>query len=124
VAQRGIHDIENQLIFKSNPHFIFHDSRGFESGSLGEIETVKSFVAKRARSGTLPGQLHAIWWSGYFSMVPGKLTMSMIGIVSLQIPTGRYWRRTGNSSMNTVTEKVCEDVYYEEQTTLRRMALF
>jgi len=65
VAQRGIHDIENQLIFKSNPQFIFHDSRGFESGSLDEIETVKSFIAKRALGKTLPEQLHAIWCGDY-----------------------------------------------------------
>ncbi|KAJ7939555.1 hypothetical protein B0H13DRAFT_1548523, partial [Mycena leptocephala] len=31
--QRGLHNVDNQLIFKSNPEFIFHDSRGFESGS-------------------------------------------------------------------------------------------
>jgi AAA+ ATPase superfamily predicted ATPase len=67
IAQRGIHDIENQLIFKSNPQFIFHDSRGFESGSLDEIETVKSFITERARSRELPEQLHAIWCGGYDS---------------------------------------------------------
>jgi hypothetical protein len=66
-AQRGIHDIENQLIFKSNPQFIFHDSRGFESGSLDELETVKYFITKRARSKELPKQLHAIWCGGYDS---------------------------------------------------------
>jgi len=33
----------------------------------------------------------------------------MTGIVSLQIPTDRYWRLTGISLMNTVTEKVCDD---------------
>ena len=65
VSQRGIHDIENQLIFRSNPQFIFHDSRGFESGSLDEMETVKSFIAKRAQSRELPEQLHAIWCGSY-----------------------------------------------------------
>ncbi|KAJ7871624.1 GTP-binding protein [Mycena olivaceomarginata] len=37
-AARGLNDIENQLIFKSNPQFIFHDSRGFESGSIDETK--------------------------------------------------------------------------------------
>ncbi|KAI0246322.1 hypothetical protein BJV78DRAFT_1277241 [Lactifluus subvellereus] len=60
--KRGIHDIKNQLIFRSNPQFIFHDSRGFESGSLDEIETVKSFIAERAQGRELPEQLHAIWY--------------------------------------------------------------
>ncbi|KAJ6452574.1 hypothetical protein C8R45DRAFT_638930 [Mycena sanguinolenta] len=59
---RGLHDIENQLIFKSNPQFIFHDSRGFESGSIDETEKVKAFIADRAGSTTLPDQLHAIWY--------------------------------------------------------------
>ena len=60
-SQRGLHDINNQLIFKSNPQFIFHDSRGFESGSLSEIETVNTFITKRAESTDLPSQLHTIW---------------------------------------------------------------
>ncbi|KAJ6455166.1 hypothetical protein C8R45DRAFT_846080 [Mycena sanguinolenta] len=38
MTQRGEHDIENQLIFKSNRQFVFHDSRGFESGSANEIQ--------------------------------------------------------------------------------------
>ncbi|KAJ6526136.1 hypothetical protein DFH09DRAFT_1046275 [Mycena vulgaris] len=59
---RGLHDIDNQLIFKSNPQYIFHDSRGFESGSLEETNKVKSFIAQRAGRNTLAGQLHAIWY--------------------------------------------------------------
>jgi len=60
--QRGLHDIENQLIFRSNPQFIFHDSRGFESGSIHEMETVKTFITKRAEGTELSKQLHAIWY--------------------------------------------------------------
>lgn len=59
--QRGIHDIENELIFKSNPQFVFHDSRGFESGSVDEVDNVKTFIAQRAASNELSKQLHAIW---------------------------------------------------------------
>ncbi|KAJ6537903.1 hypothetical protein B0H19DRAFT_1079007 [Mycena capillaripes] len=60
--QRGLHDINNQLIFKSNPQYIFHDSRGFESGSIEETEKVKSFISKRAGGNNLSEQLHAIWY--------------------------------------------------------------
>jgi hypothetical protein len=56
-----LHDIENQLIFKSNPQFIFHDSRGFESGSIDETDKVKDFITKRAESNSLAEQLHAVW---------------------------------------------------------------
>ncbi|KAJ7208975.1 GTP-binding protein [Mycena pura] len=61
-AERGSHDIENQLIFKSNPQFIFHDSRGFESGSVDETDKVKAFITKRAEGNSLAKQLHAIWY--------------------------------------------------------------
>ncbi|KAK7026309.1 hypothetical protein R3P38DRAFT_2528891 [Favolaschia claudopus] len=61
-TQRGLHDIENQLIFKSNPQFIFHDSRGFESGSVEEFDRVKTFILNRAATGSLSEQLHAIWY--------------------------------------------------------------
>ncbi|KAJ6537885.1 hypothetical protein B0H19DRAFT_1078993 [Mycena capillaripes] len=60
--QRGLHDINNQLIFKSNPQYIFHDSRGFESGSMEETNKVKSFITKRAGGNNLSEQLHAIWY--------------------------------------------------------------
>ncbi|KAJ7026518.1 hypothetical protein C8F04DRAFT_108939 [Mycena alexandri] len=61
-AARGLHDIENQVIFKSNPQFIFHDSRGFESGSIDEAKKVKDFIARRAGSNRFSEQLHAIWY--------------------------------------------------------------
>jgi hypothetical protein len=70
---------------------------------------VKSFITKCARSRKLSEQLHAIWCSGYDSMPEEELTGAMTGIVSLQIPTGRYWRLTGISLMNTVTGKASDD---------------
>ncbi|KAG6328576.1 hypothetical protein ID866_10513, partial [Astraeus odoratus] len=30
---RGEHNIEDELVFRSNPGFVFHDSCGFEAGS-------------------------------------------------------------------------------------------
>ncbi|KAJ7730912.1 GTP-binding protein [Mycena metata] len=62
LTQRGEHDINNQLIFKSNRQFIFHDSRGFESGSGDELHQVKTFIASRAGAGKLSEQLHTIWY--------------------------------------------------------------
>ncbi|KAJ7235232.1 GTP-binding protein [Mycena rebaudengoi] len=61
-VDRGLHDIENQLVFKSNPQFIFHDSRGFESGSIAETERVKAFITQRAVTTELSKQLHTIWY--------------------------------------------------------------
>ncbi|KAF7343576.1 GTP-binding protein [Mycena sanguinolenta] len=61
-AERGEHDIENQLIFKSNPQFIFHDSRGFEGGSVDEMQKVVVFIQQRAKAFDLATQPHAIWY--------------------------------------------------------------
>ncbi|KIJ58646.1 hypothetical protein HYDPIDRAFT_141417 [Hydnomerulius pinastri MD-312] len=61
-AERGLHDIENEMIFKSNPGFVFHDSRGFEAGGTDELNKVKTFIAARANEKSLPDRLHAIWY--------------------------------------------------------------
>ncbi|KAG5643401.1 hypothetical protein DXG03_000979 [Asterophora parasitica] len=61
-AKRGIHNIDHRISFKSNPGFIFHDSRGFESGSADEVTTVKDFIAHRIQQEEWRDNLHAIWY--------------------------------------------------------------
>ncbi|KAJ7779346.1 hypothetical protein DFH07DRAFT_950409 [Mycena maculata] len=56
--ERGEHDIDNQMIFKSNPGFIFHDSRGFESGAIRETQKAKNFIKTRATS----TRLDELWY--------------------------------------------------------------
>ncbi|KAG1798583.1 uncharacterized protein HD556DRAFT_192437 [Suillus plorans] len=60
--ERGLHDIENEMVFKNNPGFIFHDSRGFEAGGASEFEKVKAFIASRSKGMKIKNQLHAIWY--------------------------------------------------------------
>jgi hypothetical protein len=60
-SQRGEHDIENEMVFRSNPGFVFHDSRGFEAGGVDELDAVKAFIAERSQKRKLSDQLHAIW---------------------------------------------------------------
>ncbi|KAF5378368.1 hypothetical protein D9615_008743 [Tricholomella constricta] len=60
--KRGVHDINHELVFRSNPGFIFHDSRGFESGGVEELDAVKNFITERAQEVTLSEQLHIIWY--------------------------------------------------------------
>jgi hypothetical protein len=60
--QRGYHNIENELVFRSNPGFVFHDSCGFETGSVEELEAMKKFVTNRATTMRLEDRIHAIWW--------------------------------------------------------------
>ncbi|OAX41050.1 hypothetical protein K503DRAFT_768048, partial [Rhizopogon vinicolor AM-OR11-026] len=45
---RGYHNIENELVFGSNPAFVFHDSCGFEAGGGDEFKKMKEFVLERA----------------------------------------------------------------------------
>ncbi|KAL4076927.1 hypothetical protein V8B97DRAFT_2021613 [Scleroderma yunnanense] len=60
--QRGEHNIEDELIFRSNTGFIFHDSRGFEAGSEKEIKLMKNFLTDRAATRKLGKRIHAIWY--------------------------------------------------------------
>ena len=64
--QRGDHNIEDELIFRSNSCFVFHDSRGFESGSVEELDLMKAFVTNRATTMKLENRIHAIWWDYTF----------------------------------------------------------
>ncbi|KAE9387337.1 GTP-binding protein [Gymnopus androsaceus JB14] len=61
-AARGSHDIENELVFRSNAGFIFHDSRGFEAGGATELDQVKVFIEEHSKQKVLQDQVHAIWY--------------------------------------------------------------
>ncbi|KAF7982584.1 hypothetical protein HWV62_27593 [Athelia sp. TMB] len=60
--KRGMHDIQNEMTFESNPGFVFHDSRGFESGGRDELDDVQAFIMSRSQEVKLQDQLHAIWY--------------------------------------------------------------
>jgi len=60
--ERGMHDIEDELVFADHNGYIFHDSRGLESGSEVELEIVQEFVRRRSRARQLKDRLHAIWY--------------------------------------------------------------
>ena len=59
--KRGLHDMENEMVFQSNRDFVFHDSRGFEAGGIKEFQQMKDFVAERAVTPFLKKRIHAIW---------------------------------------------------------------
>ncbi|KDQ06973.1 hypothetical protein BOTBODRAFT_120754 [Botryobasidium botryosum FD-172 SS1] len=61
-GERGEHNIEYELRFPGNPGFVFHDSRGFESGSVEELGLVRKFIQEQAGLGSMSRQLHAIWY--------------------------------------------------------------
>ncbi|KAG1841627.1 hypothetical protein C8R48DRAFT_665720 [Suillus tomentosus] len=60
--ERGEHDIDDEMVFRSQPGFVFHDSRGFEAGGKSEFDKVKAFIASRSKKVKLKDQLHVIWY--------------------------------------------------------------
>ncbi|KAJ8583161.1 GTP-binding protein [Rhizopogon salebrosus TDB-379] len=61
-VNRGYHNIENELVFRSNRDYVFHDSCGFESGGEDEFKKMKEFVLDRASTTKLKERIHAIWY--------------------------------------------------------------
>ena len=59
--RRGLHDVYDELVFETNSRFVFHDSRGIESGTTNDIETIQSFITTWAGGRSLKDRLHAIW---------------------------------------------------------------
>ncbi|KAI6159904.1 hypothetical protein EDD17DRAFT_1701459 [Pisolithus thermaeus] len=59
---RGYHNIEHELVFQSNPGYVFHDSSGFEAGSTQQFENMKKFVISHATTNLLQNRIHAIWY--------------------------------------------------------------
>ena len=49
------------MVFKANPGFCFHDSRGFESGGALELYRVKAFIEGRSKQERMRDRVHAIW---------------------------------------------------------------
>ncbi|KAG1842103.1 hypothetical protein C8R48DRAFT_665541 [Suillus tomentosus] len=60
--QRGLHDIDDEVVFPSNPGFIFHDSRGFEAGGVSEFDKVQTFIIERSKETKITKRLHTIWF--------------------------------------------------------------
>lgn len=48
-----------EMVFKSNPGFVFHDSPG---GGGSEFEKVKAFIEDRSEKTKIENRLHAIWY--------------------------------------------------------------
>jgi hypothetical protein len=62
LSQRGEHRIEDEIVFSNHDGYIFHDSRGFESGGDKELEIVQNFVRQKSGEKQLKSRLHAIWF--------------------------------------------------------------
>ncbi|KAH9002331.1 hypothetical protein EDB86DRAFT_3041124 [Lactarius hatsudake] len=60
--ERGEHTIEDELEFSNHDGYIFHDSRGFEAGSVEELAIVREFIRQRSGERRMQDRLHAIWY--------------------------------------------------------------
>ncbi|KAH9017652.1 hypothetical protein EDB84DRAFT_1404088 [Lactarius hengduanensis] len=62
MSQRGEHSIDDELIFSTHQGYIFHDSRGIESGGMEELQILQQFIRRKCRETRLKNRLHAIWY--------------------------------------------------------------
>jgi hypothetical protein len=46
-CQRGEHTIDDELVFSNHTGYVFHDSRGIESGSTEELEVLREFIRRK-----------------------------------------------------------------------------
>ena len=60
--QRGLHNVEDEIVFANHQGYVFHDSCGFEAGSEDELKTVQEFVRHKSLERRLQDRLHAIWF--------------------------------------------------------------
>ncbi|KAH9053749.1 hypothetical protein EDB87DRAFT_166464 [Lactarius vividus] len=59
---RGEHTIDDELVFSNHEGYIFHDSRGIESGTIEELQILQTFIRRRCGEKRLRDRLHAIWY--------------------------------------------------------------
>ncbi|KAH8977803.1 hypothetical protein EDB92DRAFT_693052 [Lactarius akahatsu] len=55
------HRIDDELVFSNHRGYVFHDSRGIESGSTGELDMLRKFIQRKCGERRLRDRLHAIW---------------------------------------------------------------
>ncbi|KAG6879319.1 hypothetical protein C0992_003646 [Termitomyces sp. T32_za158] len=56
----GTADIHREYTSADNPHFILHDSHGFEPGERNNLDAVEQFISQKS-SLPVKDRLHAIW---------------------------------------------------------------
>ncbi|KAH8991753.1 hypothetical protein EDB86DRAFT_2806451 [Lactarius hatsudake] len=61
-SQRGEHRIDDELVFSNHRGYVFHDSRGIESGSAGELDILRKFIQRKCGGRRLRDRIHAIWY--------------------------------------------------------------
>ncbi|KAH9169819.1 hypothetical protein EDB89DRAFT_2193581, partial [Lactarius sanguifluus] len=60
--KRGEHTIDDELVFSNHKGYVFHDTRGIESGSTKELDILQEFIRRKCGERRLRDRLHAIWY--------------------------------------------------------------
>ncbi|KAJ8588887.1 hypothetical protein M405DRAFT_862566 [Rhizopogon salebrosus TDB-379] len=69
----GEANINSELISPQNDKFVLHDSKGFEPGEGGNVNTVQDFIRRRGLMPDLKDQLHAVWLCFEIPRTGGRL---------------------------------------------------
>ncbi|KAH9052679.1 hypothetical protein EDB87DRAFT_1816200 [Lactarius vividus] len=59
---RGEHRIDDEFVFSNHRGYVFHDSRGIESGGTEELDILQDFIRRKCGKTSLRDRLHAIWY--------------------------------------------------------------
>jgi hypothetical protein len=91
LVQRGIHNIEDELVFTNHDGYVFYDSRGFEAGDGEELKIVQDFVRRKSQEKRLTDRLHAIWFvlCGYLHLQIHKITLQVLHSDGQRSPIAR-----------------------------------
>ncbi|GJE96834.1 GTPase domain-containing protein [Phanerochaete sordida] len=60
--ERGKHDIERELDFRTNDKLVAHDSEGFEAGEEAQYRVVTEFIRRRGTMQDVNQRLHMVWY--------------------------------------------------------------
>ncbi|KAG6918821.1 hypothetical protein DXG01_011224 [Tephrocybe rancida] len=77
-TEAGFADIDNEIYSKANPHFILHDSKGFEHGDDVNVKIVQRFISERSKEPLIKDKLHAVWLCIDIPLAGGRLLESGI----------------------------------------------
>jgi hypothetical protein len=61
MIEQESYDVEVEVKFRTNPHYIFHISGGFETKGNLELEKIKLFLENRSNA-VEKDQVHVIWY--------------------------------------------------------------
>ncbi|KAF8270575.1 hypothetical protein EI94DRAFT_1571135 [Lactarius quietus] len=84
--QRGEHNIDDALVFSNHGGYVFHDSRGIESGCIKELEILKGFIQRKCGEKRLRDKLHAIW----FGLLVFALTTTDCHVLRYCVPMDNH----------------------------------